>query len=284
MNFQQTKQDFVHQLETIYDMDEAINIAVWVLESVTGFSRQEQPFQHAYMFTDIQVAQIDRYLTELLQHRPVQYVLGECYFWDLKLFVDESVLIPRPETEELVDWALKFCKANHITTPAITDIGTGSACIPLSLKKHLPKAQVSAVDISEKALEVARRNARDTGLDVTFFLKDILDKNTWDTLPACDIIISNPPYITLPEKESILPNVLQYEPHEALFVTNEDPQQFYKAIEAFARLKLNKGGAVFLELHRDFARETADYYRSKNWKTELRKDMQGNDRMLLAQL
>jgi release factor glutamine methyltransferase len=201
---------------------------------------------------------------------------------DMKLFVDENVLVPRPETEELVDWVIKYCQSQGLTNLSILDIGTGSGCIALALKKHLPKSKVTAIDISMGALHIAQKNAINLGLEIDWVQGNILNEEEWGSLPEFDIIVSNPPYITLPEKESILPNVLRYEPHQALFVTDEDPQQFYKAIETFAQQKLQEEGIVFMELHRDFARDTQTYYDHKNWQTTLRKDMQGNDRMLVA--
>jgi len=282
MTIQTATHHLTSQLQSVYDEQEAINIAEWVLESFTGLRRMEQKLQSSKDLTNRQEQQLQHYLAELLGHRPVQYVLGECYFMDIKLFVDENVLIPRPETEELADWIIKYCQSQGISAPSILDIGTGSGCIALALKKHLPKSTVTALDISDNALNIAKRNAKDLNLDITFRQNNILNHDEWNDLPLFDLIISNPPYITLPEKESILPNVLEYEPHQALFVTNHDPQQFYKAIATFASEKLETNGAVFLELHRDFAKDTKDYYETNSWQTILRKDMQGNDRMLMA--
>lgn len=270
------------KLQTIYDAPEADNIAIWVLESLTGLNRMAQKLDSGQDLTDLQQKKLESYLNELLEHRPVQYVLGECYFMDMKLFVNESVLVPRPETEELVDWIIKYCQSQGIRTPQILDIGTGSGCIALGLKKHIPGSKVTAIDISSEALGIAAQNAKDLKLEIDLQQLNILKEEGYNKLSEFDIIVSNPPYITLPEKEGMLPNVLGYEPHQALFVTNNDPQQFYKAIEAFATQKLNTNGVVFMELHRDFAKETQSYYDNKNWKTTLRKDMQENDRMLLA--
>lgn len=282
MEIQQAYQDLKTQLETIYEGAEAANIADWVIEALTGYRLSERIKQGAELLNAEQSARLEHYTSELLQHRPVQYVLGESYFYGLKLWVDESVLIPRPETEELVDWVLKSINATD--RPALLDIGTGSGCIPLALKNNLPQADVYALDISEAALAVAERNGANLGLEVQWRLADILNPAPDAGLPDFDIIVSNPPYITVAEQSSILSHVLDYEPHLALFVSNNDPQQFYKAIEVFARKKLKAGGRIFLELHRDFAEETAEYYRSKGWNTVLRKDMQDNNRMLCCSL
>lgn len=282
MEIQQAYQDLKTQLETIYDGAEAANIADWVIEALTGYRLSERIKHGTELLTVEQLARLQHYIPELLRHRPVQYVLGESYFYGLKLWVDESVLIPRPETEELVDWVLK--SINATSQPVLLDIGTGSGCIPLALKKNLPQAGVYAMDISEAALAVAQKNGANLGLEVQWRLADILNPAQDDGLPDLDIIVSNPPYITVAEQTSILAHVLDYEPHLALFVSNNDPQQFYKAIEIFARKKLKPGGLVFLELHRDFAEETAQYYRDKGWHTVLRKDMQDNNRMLCCSL
>lgn len=282
MNIQPAYHALKTQLEALYDAAEAANIADWVLESLTGYRLTERVRHGNDALTTEQEALLERYTAQLLVHRPVQYVLGESYFYGLKLAVDESVLIPRPETEELVDWTLKSTEAQAACT--LLDIGTGSGCIPLALKKNRPQAQVYAVDISEDALAVARRNALNLALDVDFRLMNILDPAQGDALPLFDVIVSNPPYITTTEKESMMPHVLDYEPHLALFVSNNDPLQFYKAIEHFARKKMKPGGLLFLELHRDFAVETGQYYRDKGWHTVLRKDMQDNDRMLCCTL
>ncbi len=268
------------QLATIYDTAEALNIADWVMESLCGQRRSQWLLQKDKELDGKAMETLERYTAELLQHRPVQYVLGESYFYDLKLFVDERVLIPRPETEELADWILKYARGRKLQAPMVLDIGTGSGCLALSLKKHIANAAVYAVDISEGALAVAGHNANTLGLDIHLLRADILTASGWETVPNPDIIVSNPPYITLPEQDTILPNVLQYEPHQALFVTDNDPLQFYKAIERYAAQRLKPEGSVFLELHRDFAVATQAYYEQQGWQTELRKDMQGAERML----
>lgn len=282
MKIQQAFQHLKTQLETVYEPAEAANIADWAMEALTGYRLSERIKHGDELLDAAQTADLQQYITQLLAHRPVQYVLGESYFYGLKLWVTEAVLIPRPETEELVDWILKSTdKGGKLQ---VIDIGTGSGCIPLALKKNMPLAEVYAADISEDALAVARKNAQDLQLDVHFKLMDILDPEQGDGQPQWDIIVSNPPYITVAEKAAIQPNVLDYEPHLALFVSNNDPLQFYKVIETFARKKLKPGGRVFLELHRDFAEETALYYRDRGWQTILRKDMQDNNRMLCCSL
>jgi release factor glutamine methyltransferase len=268
------------QLRALYETAEAGNIAEWVIESLCGKRRREWLLQKELLLREPEQMQLRQYTEELLRHRPVQYVLGESYFYDLKLYVDERVLIPRPETEELADWVLKYAKAQRFAAPVMLDIGTGSGCLPLVFKKHLPGAAVYAADISEGALAVAVRNAAQLNLDIHWLQADMLTGLGLEAVPPADIIISNPPYITLQEQDSIMPHVLDFEPHQALFVTNNDPLQFYKAIGHFAGERLKPGGRLFLELHVDFARETRQYYQETGWHTELRKDMQGRNRML----
>jgi len=268
------------QLSGLYDEAEAINIADWVMESLTGKNRLQRSLDTSLSLSETEQVKLEGYLVELMEYRPVQYVLGESYFYGMKLFVDERVLIPRPETEELADWIVKYTQHQQLKQPAVLDIGTGSGCLALAVKKGVPNANVYAADLSEGALAVASENAARLHLDVQFLKMDILDADADGGLPQLDIIVSNPPYITLPEQESILPNVLRYEPHQALFVTNSDPLQFYKAIASFADKYLKKNGSIFLELHKDFATDTLQYYLDKGWKAELKQDMQQQDRML----
>jgi len=277
-------QDLKTKLGKNYEPSEAEIIARWTVEELSGFSKTEFVTNRFTSLDPVQKRQLEVYEQELLANRPVQYVLGISYFYGLKLAVDESVLIPRPETEELVAWCLKTAKSsfNKNNTIRILDIGTGSGCIALALKSNLPEAEVYAVDLSEKALATAAENASRASLSVHFEKLDILKEKEGDTLPQFDIIISNPPYITVEEKSSIAAPVLDYEPHEALFISNGDPLQFYKKIAAFAASHLNSGGRLFLELHAQFSEITCAFYKEKGWSTFLKQDMQGRERMLMA--
>jgi release factor glutamine methyltransferase len=221
-------------------------------------------------------------------HKPVQYVLHEAWFAGMKLYVDERVLIPRPETEELVEWVVQEVRtegqdmdtAAHPTVN-ILDIGTGSGCIPIALKKKFPDSNVYGSDISRQGLEVARKNAVDQKIHIEFILSNILDNAAWDSLPAVDIIVSNPPYVLQADKASMRPNVLQFEPHQALFTTNDDPLQFYKAIGAFAKSKLLPKGKIFVEIHEELGQAVKDLFMSDGFASaEIKKDMQGKDRMV----
>lgn len=218
---------------------------------------------------------------DIQHHRPIQYIVGKAYFSDFELLVTEGVLIPRPETDELVFWIQKMTKslAQNLN---IWDIGTGSACIALALKKHLPQAGVWASDISVVALKIAQQNAQNLNLDIQLFKNDILQENEKLDLPLMDIMVSNPPYILFEEIDTIAKHVKDFEPHTALFVSNQDPLQFYKAIERKAQQYLKPNGLLFFELHSIYAQETRDYFESKNWETELNSDMQDKERMLLC--
>ena len=198
---------------------------------------------------------------------------------DLELMVNKQVLIPRPETEELVRWILTDCHAERGRSITILDIGTGSGCIALALAKNCPDARVYALDVSGKALEVAQHNAKQNEVAVTFIQADILTLDILDT--SFDIIVSNPPYVRELEKKEMKANVTEYEPKEALFVSDNDPLLFYKAIARFAINNLKKGGSLYFEVNQYLAQETRQLLEDQNFTDiELRKDLFGNDRML----
>ena len=219
-------------------------------------------------------------IKELKKFKPLQYILGEADFYHLKFYVNEHVLIPRPETEELVHFIIHDNKMN---APAILDIGTGSGCIPIALKKNIPSAVVSSIDVSEKALNVANRNAKKNDVEILFILRDILDPLAIldQQLLKYDIIVSNPPYICNAEKNKMDKNVLDYEPHLALFVNDNDPLLFYNVICDFALKMLKTNGKLYFEINQSLASETKDLLESKGFKNvELIKDLSNNYRIL----
>jgi release factor glutamine methyltransferase len=281
MTIQEARRQSMEQLQAIYEKAEAASISEWLIESVTGAKKNERVIQKEKELSTEQQSVLRSYLQTLLAYEPIQYVLHEAWFCGLKLYVDKNVLIPRPETEELVEWIISDCKF-PVDELKILDIGSGSGCIPIALKRRIRKAEVWSCDISNGALEVANRNASTLGTDVYFLLLDFLDKQQRSLLPSVDIIVSNPPYIPENNKEQILPNVLQYEPHTALFVPDNDPLVFYKAISEFGKKKLNPGGAIYTEIHEDLGKVTTEFFVSQGYSTELKKDMQGKDRMLRA--
>lgn len=227
-------------------------------------------------------------LAQLKLEKPLQYILGTAHFMDMELNVNENVLIPRPETEELVQWILDDCQVERSRDPLnILDIGTGSGCIAIALAKNIPTAKVFALDVSGEALEVARENARLNQVDVTFLKNDILQL-ALDPDPELelefDIIVSNPPYVRELEKEEMKNNVKDHEPSLALFVSDGDPLIFYRAIAQFCGTRLKEKGSLYLEINQYLAEETKTLLKAHNFsEIELRKDIFGNDRMLKAQ-
>lgn len=251
------------------------------MESLTGSKKAERMVYKNSAITANEESLLKQYTERLLQHEPVQYILQEAWFCGLKFYVDKNVLIPRPETEELVEWVIAGCKF-PVDTLSILDIGTGSGCIAIALKRKIRKANVSACDFSEAALQVAKKNAEMIGVDINFQQFDFLSREKRDQLPLFDIIISNPPYVPEKDKDQMQPNVLNYEPHTALFVANNDALIFYKAIADFGKTHLNPGGTIYAEIHEDIGKDVSAMFDGAGYTTELKKDMQGKERMIKA--
>ncbi|TMI74470.1 MAG: peptide chain release factor N(5)-glutamine methyltransferase [Bacteroidetes bacterium] len=279
MTMQEATYFLLNKLRTIYAESEASQMTDWVMEHLTGSKKAERMIYKNSAITNKEESDLNHYAQRLMQNEPVQYVLNESWFCGLKLYVDKNVLIPRPETEELVEWVIANCKF-PIDELSILDIGSGSGCIPIALKRKLRKADVWGCDISEAALQVAKRNAETLGAAVNFLLLDFLNKEERRRLPSFDIIISNPPYVPEKDSEQMHPNVLNYEPHTALFVPDNDALIFYKAIAEFAGEHLNPGGTIYLEIHEDLGDAVSSLFTSKGYKSELKKDMQGKNRMI----
>ena len=283
MTVQEATYFLLNQLRTVYSDGEASQVVDWVMEHLTGSKKAERMLYKNAAITEKEEYLLHLYTKRLLAHEPVQYVLNESWFCGLKFFVDRNVLIPRPETEELVEWIISNCKF-PVDELKILDIGTGSGCIPVALKRRIRKADVWGCDVSEAALSVAKKNAITLGAEVNFLSLDFLDKNTWSQLPVFDIIVSNPPYVPVKDKESMQPNVLNYEPHRALFVPDNDALLFYKAIAEFGKDHLSKKGKIYLEIHEELGEATSKLFQAAGYKTELKKDMQQKDRLLQAGL
>jgi release factor glutamine methyltransferase len=273
-------QDLLMQLQKIYSAGEAAAMADQVFEVIARIKRIDLLKNPDQQLNNSTIQQLDTALSQLQKHRPLQYVLGEAWFYHLKFKVDERVLVPRPETEELVEKLL--ADNGSLSNPAILDIGTGSGCIPITIKKNMPAAVVTAIDLSEPALQLAKENAAFHQTSINFMQMDFLDEHQWDRLPLFDIIISNPPYIPETGKNKLDKNVVAYEPHLALFVPDNDPLIFYKKIAAFAKVRLKRGGKIYVELHADLAQATAMVFRWGFNSVEILKDMHGNERMLVA--
>jgi len=266
-------------LTAIYPENEINSIGNLIIARITGYSRTEIILNKNTKFSDNQRLQLEIFVEALKNHTPVQYVLGETEFYGLPFRVNTAVLIPRPETEELVEWIQASCSPTQ--SYKMLDIGTGSGCIAIALKSIFPKSELTAFDISDAALEVARQNAAMNDCNVEFRQIDILNPPVFDT--KWDIIVSNPPYIPETEKSEILANVLDFEPHTALFVPESRPLLFYETIAAFTLEHLQNGGKLFFEIHRDFGPQTVQLLQNFGFKdVVLRKDLSGNDRMVRA--
>lgn len=278
--------DFHDALDELYGAQEAEAITLMVLSEITGMSKAKiKAFPEARVpFEALQ--KLSAIVTELKTGKPLQYILGSTEFYGLPFLVSPAVLIPRPETEELVDWVLSVCR-DQVTFSnqalSILDIGTGSGCIAISLKKNLPAAEVSALDVSAEALKVARQNAVVNDVDVSFMQRDILQADLSQTVGNYTIIISNPPYVTLTDKAAMHTNVTDFEPHTALFVPQDDPLLFYRTIADYALQNLVANGVLFFEINEAFGQKTVELLADKGFNNiELRKDLSGRDRMIKA--
>lgn len=285
-----------NELKKIYDINEAANIADLAIEKTSGLKRTSRILNKNNVLSIEQANELHKYLAQLLLHKPVQYVLNEAWFAGMKFYVDENVLIPRPETEELVEWVVQDAgftiqdsninlSLNTLLSPlSILDIGTGSGCIAVALKKKM-NAEVSALDVSEAALKIASFNAQQNNAGISFFKGNIL-QNQINIHPSLfDIIVSNPPYIPNKEAAEMNKNVVAHEPHIALFVPDENPLLFYDAISNFALSHLKQNGKLFFEVHENFGDEVVTHLQQKSFTSvELKKDLQQKNRMVKAVL
>lgn len=265
-------------LESLVDHPEAkqffnICCATWL-----GLTKMDRVVNPHYELSESEILLFLNGVKELKKNRPVQYVVGSTWFYNQEFLVEEGVLIPRPETEELVDWVV----SEETAKKSFVDVGTGSGCIPLSIKKHIPAAKVVGLDISQEALAIAEKNAQQLHLSVEFREVDILDEQSWGE-EKYEVVISNPPYIPESDKEKMHENVLAFEPKIALFVPNNSPLLFYEKIADFAFARLAINGILYFEIHEDFGNQTLEMLVSKGFSNlELRKDLQGKDRMVRA--
>ena len=284
MTFETAEQSIATALDGLYENREATTIAGMVMEFITGKSKMDRWLQKNELLSIEDLKRLEKYSKELLTGKPVQYVLGEAWFAGMCLAVNEHTLIPRPETEELVNLCANWATTNkiHHAPLQILEVGTGSGCIAIALLKKLPNAQITALDISNEAIKVASANAIANNTAITFITLDFLDETTWLGLGSYDIIISNPPYIADNEKESMAVHVLDFEPHTALFVTNNNPLIFYTALANFGKTHLHHGGALFVEINQALGLQTQDVFEQNNYNTLLKKDLFDNDRMIVA--
>lgn len=269
---------WTNKLSNLYSEREVRNILLLVLEDIFGFNRSALLISKEITLSHDQLQELDQISSRLQTGEPVQYVIGFTYFDDLKIGVAPGVLIPRPETEELVSWIHESIQNQK--NPEIEDWCTGSGCIALAVKNRMQDAHVTGIDISGEALEIAQSNAKDLNLNVVFELHDALEiKKTG----GVDVVISNPPYIPWLEKEQMHQNVTGFEPDLALFVPDENPLLFYRAIAEYAAKILHDNGMLFFELHENFGSETKAMLEQLGFTgIEIRQDLQGKNRMLKA--
>lgn len=279
MNYSQIKKIFHQQLKEIYIENEIDSLFFIALEYVTSISKIEYILQKEEEISEEKLIELKFILEELTKNKPIQYITKNAYFYGLNFYVNEKVLIPRQETNELVDWVLM--SVTHSKPIKILDIGTGSGCIAITLKKNLPLSEVFAIDISNEVIQVAQKNANDNEVEINFLQKNILEIN--DLKSNFDIIISNPPYVRELEKLEMAPNVLDNEPHLALFVPDNNPLLFYEKITEIALKNLTEDGMLFFEINQYLSAETKKMIENKGFKNvTLRKDLQENYRMILA--
>ncbi|WP_419698662.1 peptide chain release factor N(5)-glutamine methyltransferase [Mucilaginibacter sp. NFX135] len=277
------------QLNNIYDSTETEAITLLAISEISKLSKASVKAFPERELSAEQSEELKTILTRLQTGEPIQYILGETEFYGLPFKVNPSVLIPRSETEELVEWILETCGGHFAENSnqfdgAILDIGTGSGCIAISLKKNLPNADISAVDISETALQTARVNTTLNKVEINFMNSDILDWKAQITkFKMYNLIVSNPPYVTLHDKQQMHINVTDHEPHSALFVPEDDPLLFYHTIADFALAKLPANGLLFFEINENYGSQTVEMLRKKGFvDIILKQDMSGRDRMIKA--
>jgi len=281
MSLHEIKQSLKLQLAEKLDAVELNSLLSLLMEHVTGWNQVQQVLHKNDPLTESQLDQLKNAAKELAAEKPIQYILGKAWFMGKEYFVNENVLIPRPETEELVDWISEY--AHIINKPLqLLDIGTGSGCIAISLKLELPNCSITGLDVSSPALEVAKKNATHLNVAIEWVEQDILMSAS---LPASyDIIVSNPPYIPFNEKANMQAQVKNFEPTIALFVTNEDPLIFYRIIARLGKQYLNPNGQLFFEMHYDQGKAIVALFDEMGYHAELRQDMFGKDRMIRASL
>jgi release factor glutamine methyltransferase len=296
MTIDEARKEIIKNIRDIYEQNESSNIAELLIESITKLSRSERIIDGNRILSIAQENLLHSSNFRLQKHEPIQYIINEAWFAGMRFYVDKNVLIPRPETEELVEWVVEEYRIQNTEDRIqdaeyriqnsgfkILDVGTGSGCIAIALKNKLPLSEVWACDISDQALNIARINADALQATIDFVPLNFLDPGQRRQLPNVDVIVSNPPYVPQNEKTEMKRNVVEYEPSTALFVTDDDPLIFYKAIAEFGREKLNKGGCIYAEIHENLGEPIKGLFLSAGYQTvQLKKDLQEKDRMIKA--
>jgi len=282
LTLKEIKASFKNSLSDLYPSEEIQSLFNILSEEYLKLSRVEIALNPEKEIQEEDAEKFEKTLRRLENQEPIQYIIGATEFYSLSFKVNKYTLIPRPETEELVEWILDNSEF-RIQNSELLDIGTGSGCIAISLAKNLPNSKVSAIDISEEALKIAHQNAELNKVEIEFFQTDILKAKT---LPKqYDVIISNPPYVRELEKKRMHQNVLKYEPDSALYVSNEDPLLFYKIISRLAKTHLEPKGKLFFEINEYLAIELIELLKSEGFQNiEVKKDIFGKDRMLKCKL
>jgi len=280
MKLKAQKQIFTKSLESEYPVEEVLSFFFLLTEAFFKINRLNLALNPELEIDEIQVKKLDLAISRLKNHEPIQHIIGDTEFFGLTFKVDKNVLVPRPETEELVEWILEDFSEEEALE--ILDIGTGSGCIAISLAKNLPEAKISAMDISAAALKIAAQNSEINKVQVDFIQQDILQLE--NLKENYKVIVSNPPYVRELEKKEMHRNVLDYDPPTALYVKDENPLIFYDKITKLAKNALKPGGKLYFEINQYLAEETEKMMQKQGFKTELRKDIFGNFRMLKGEL
>lgn len=272
-------QKFKNELKNLYDEKEIMQFLYLLFRNRMNWSRADLHINKDQKLEEEIVIYFNEACSRLAGNEPVQYIIGVTDFLGSTLTVNPSVLIPRPETEELVTLMIHDLKSRNRSSLSLIDIGTGSGCIALAIKKQFPEMKVYGCDISQQAVALASGNAINNNCDITFLRLDILDPSAWSQLPEMNFIISNPPYVTSAEKQFMQENVIAWEPHLALFVADDDPLKYYKAIANFARSHLLKNGLLYFEINERFSSEVRTLLQQSGFEnTEISRDMNGKVR------
>ncbi|MGJ8666390.1 MAG: peptide chain release factor N(5)-glutamine methyltransferase [Patiriisocius sp.] len=279
MKLQELQIHFKKNLAGQYPDEEIQSFFSWLSSEILNYSRFEVSLKKMEVIPEEKLLAFEDALLKLKENTPIQYIIGHTEFYGLPFKVNKHTLIPRPETEELVEWILTSEISTNPTSIEILDIGTGSGCIAISLAKNLEFGKVSAIDISEEALKIAESNSVLNKVKVDFMQMDILKTGSFPQ--RYDVIVSNPPYVRNLEKEMMQDNVLRYEPEGALFVTNEDPLVFYRVIASLAKTHLTENGQLYFEINEYLGKETRKMIENEGFESvEIKKDIFGKDRML----
>lgn len=291
------KSHFFSELKGIHEESEIDSFFLILIDCMYQLKRIDLSMRPDFEIPKEDVSRWESVILDLKNEKPIQYITGEAWFYGLRFEVNDDTLIPRPETEELVEWIIESQKPKFESQKLnkesqnwnILDIGTGSGCIPIALKKEIPTTEVFSIDVSERAIEIAKKNALNNEVQVNFIHRDILKSSNLQIEESSnllfDVIVSNPPYVRNLEKVEIKNNVLEYEPHLALFVEDNDPLLFYRKIAQLALNALKPNGFLFFEINQYLGKETVELLENLGFKNiELRKDFVGNDRMIRCSL